>query len=157
MRYTPVLHAVARRLVGNDLASDVVQDSLMAAFRNLGKYRGDASFGTYLHGIVVNRCRRVGKRWSRPTLPSDALEDAAGNESGPAEVTESNDTYRLLEEAVLRLPLAYREALTLREFGGLGYEEVAEVLGVPMGTVRSRLARARAMLRDELSRVGVAP
>lgn len=156
-RFAPVLHAVARRLVGDDLAQDVVQDSLLAAFRNLGRYRGDATFSSYLHGIVVNRCRRVGRRVRPWHSSGEVLESTASSDAGPAELSENAELRHSVEAAVRGLPAPFRETLALREFGELGYDEIAQALGVPVGTVRSRLARARSMLRDDLKRAGVRP
>lgn len=156
-RHAPALHAVARRLVGEDLARDVVQDSLLAAYRSLRAFRGDASFGSYLHGIVVNRCRRVAPRWQRPSAPSEALALEASREPGPEAQAVASDTRARIEAALRTLPPRFREALALREFGGLSYEEIAEAVGAPVGTVRSRIARARGRMRDELERRGVRP
>jgi len=155
--HAAALHAVARRLVGNDLASDVVQDSLLAAFRSLRRFRGEASFGSYLHGIVVNRCRRVAPRWRRSAAPFDALAAEASPEPGPEAHAVASDTRARIEAALATLPLRYRESLALREFAGLSYEEIASATGVPLGTVRSRIARARGLMRDELERRGVRP
>ena len=156
-RHAPALHAVARRLVGDDLASDVVQDSLLAAYRSLQRFRGEASFGSYLHGIVVNRCRRVAPRWRRPTAPAEMLAAEASREPGPEARAVASDTRDRIEAALRSLPVRYREALALREFGGLSYEEIAEAVAVPVGTVRSRIARARGLVREELVRLGVQP
>jgi len=155
-RHAPSLHAVARRLVGDDLASDVVQDSLLAAYRSLRRFRGEATFGSYLHGIVVNRCRRVAPRWRR-SAHLDALDGEASPEPGPEAREVASDTRARIEAALATLPARYREALALREFAALSYEEIASAVGVPVGTVRSRIARARGLMRDALERRGVRP
>lgn len=156
-RHAASLHAVARRLVGDDLARDVVQDSLLAAYRSLGAFRGDASFGSYLHGIVVNRCRRVAPRWYRRSLPRETLDGEVSGEPGPEALAVASDTRARIEAALRSLPLRFREAVALREFASLSYEEIAAAMGVPVGTVRSRIARGRGLLRDELERKGVRP
>ncbi|MEJ2667393.1 MAG: sigma-70 family RNA polymerase sigma factor [Deinococcales bacterium] len=155
-RHAAALHAVARRLVGDALARDVVQDSLLAAYSSVDRFRGEASFGSYLHGIVVNRCRRLGRR-RRFAAPEAALLTEASREPGPEDRAVTSDTRRHIEAALATLPRRFREALALREFGELSYGEIAGVVGVPLGTVRSRIARARRLLRDELERRGVQP
>lgn len=151
--YAPRLHAVARRMVGDDLAADVVQDALLAAFRGLRGYRGAASFSTYLHTIVINRCRRLGPRQPRH-LP---LKEVAADGAGPLEMFEASLTREQIDTAFRALPDTFREALGLREFSGLSYAEIAEVLAVQEGTVKSRIARARKLLRAALEGAGVAP
>lgn len=152
-RYGARLHAVARRMVGDDLAADVVQDALLAAFRGLRGYRGAASFSTYLHTIVINRCRRLGPRQPKH-LPLREFESGGG---GPLEALEATLTREQIDRAFRALPDTFREALGLREFSGLSYAEIAEVLGVREGTVKSRIARARGLLRDALTASGMAP
>jgi len=152
-RYAPRLHAVARRMVGEDLAADVVQDAFLAAFRSLGRYQGTASFSTYLHTIVVNRCKRVGRR--RPQeLP---LAEVVSSRAGPEREAEATVTREGIERALHALPEAFREALSLREFYGLSYQEIAEVLDISEGTVKSRIARARSLLRNALEEAGIRP
>lgn len=157
-RYGPRLHAVARRMVGDDLAADVVQDAFLAAFRSLGGYRGTASFSTYLHTIVVNRCRRVGaRRREHMTLDEGVLPVPPDRVAAPERHAEASQTREAVEEALRALPPEFRETLALREFSELPYGEIAEVLGVSVGTVKSRIARGRALLRTALEQVGVRP
>ncbi len=151
-RYAPRLHAVARRMVGDDLAADVVQDGLLAAFKSLRNYRGAASFSTYLHTIVINR-RRLGPKQPQH-LP---LREVAGNRPGPHEVLEANIAREQIDSAFRALPDEFRETLGLREYSGLSYAEIAEVLGLQEGTVKSRIARARRLLKAALESAGVRP
>ena len=152
-RYAPRLHAVARRMVGDDLTADVVQDGLLAAFKSLRNYRGAASFSTYLHTIVINRCRRLGPKQPQH-LP---LREVAGNRPGPHEVLEANIVREQIDSAFRALPDEFRETLGLREYSGLSYSEIAEVLGLQEGTVKSRIARARRLLKAALESAGVRP
>jgi RNA polymerase sigma-70 factor (ECF subfamily) len=152
-RYAPRLHAVARRMVGDDLAADVVQDALIAAFRGLRGYRGAASFSTYLHTIVINRCRRLGPKVQHHLM----LREVESVSAGPVEVFEAGLTREQIEGAFRALPDPFREALGLREYSGLAYGEIAEVLGIQEGTVKSRIARGRRLLREALEREGVRP
>jgi len=154
-RHAARLHAVARRLVGPGDAPDAVQECLMTAYQGLPRFRGDARFSTYLHAILVRQCRRKARRLAR-SLPWPDGEMASGD-PGPVEHAERREVQRQVARAVARLPAPYREALVLRETAGLEYRDVARALGVPIGTVRSRIARARERLREAFERDGVAP
>ncbi len=152
-RYAPQLHAVARRMVGDDLAADVVQDGLLAAFKSLRNYRGAASFSTYLHTIVINRCRRLGPKQPQH-LP---LREVAGNRPGPHEVLEPTSPASRSTAPFGRSPTSSGRHWGCSEYSGLSYSEIAEVLGLQEGTVKSRIARARRLLKAALESAGVRP
>jgi RNA polymerase sigma-70 factor (ECF subfamily) len=124
-----------------DEAEDVVQEAFLRVFRSIGKFRGEASFYSWLYRIVVNLCRNHHRRAAtHPTLPLDEARAADGLREG--------DTARLHVEALLgRLSEALRVTLLLREVVGLSYAEIAEELEVPVGTGRSRLSAAREQFR----------
>lgn len=154
-RHAARLHGVARRLVPRDLVDDVLQEALWAAWSGLGRFRGEARFTTYLHAIVVRQCRRALRR-RRPwaALRHDAL---TAPTSGPREHAERALLSRAIEDALAALPRRWREVIVMRETAGLRYDEIASALGVPVGTVRSRLSRARVRLRELLEARGVTP
>jgi len=154
-RHAARLHAVARRLVGPSDAADSVQECLMTAYQGLSRFRGDARFSTYLHAILLRQCRRSARRRSRLVPWPDG--ELASDGLGPAEHTERRDVQRQVAEAIGLLPAPYREAFVLRASAGLEYQEIAHALGVPVGTVRSRISRARERLRDAFEREGVVP
>ena len=155
--YAPRLHAVARRMVGDDLAADVVQDAFFAAFKSLKRYRGSASFSTYLHTIVINGCKRaLKKRPKHMSLLEHGQHDPQDG-SDPSHQFERREARSQIDEAMGSLPDVFRETLSLREFSELSYSEIAEVLGIREGTVKSRIARARGLLRDKLEQMGVRP
>lgn len=123
-------------------AEDVAQEAFVRAFRGISGLRGETGFGPWLFQIVVRLCldRRRLARWGGEAR----LEDMAERPSPPSDIPDT----RLLIEALLdRLSPPLRAALVLREMEGLDYEAVAQVLGVPVGTVRSRLHAARAQFR----------
>ena len=125
-------------------AEDVAQEAFVQAFRHLGALRGDgAAFAPWLRRIVVRRCLEHLRRPARlREVPADETRD--WTESGSAARTDT----RLLVEALLdKLTPPLRAALVLRECEGMDYEEIADVLRVPVGTVRSRLHAARAQFR----------
>ena len=154
-RHAPRLHAVARRLVGPADAPDAVQECLMTAYQALPRFRGDARFSTYLHAILVRQCRRTARRLAR-SLPWPDGEFESGG-PGPAEAAERHEAQRQVAHAVAQLPPRVRGGLVLRESAALEYQDIARALGVPIGTVRSRIARARERLRAAFERDGVAP
>jgi RNA polymerase sigma-70 factor (ECF subfamily) len=124
-----------------DEAEDVAQEAFVLAFRNLSSFRGQGRFYTWLYAIIVRACleRKRSARRRYETL-SDPMVDIAAQ---PANTDE-----RLLVESLMeRLTPTVRAALVLRELEGLPYEEIAEVLRVPVGTVRSRINAARAQFR----------
>ncbi len=136
-----VVRLAAHVLRNPDEAEDAAQEAFVRAFRSLRGYSGRSSFYTWLYHIAVRVCldRRKLRRWTAETPLADEL---AG---GPREVAVD----RLVVEALLdRLSPPMRAALVLREMDGLEYGEIAEVLDIPIGTVRSRLSAARAQFRE---------
>jgi len=158
-RYQGRLYNVAIRLVDNaEDAADVVQDTFLSAFTALSSFKGDAEFFTWLYRIAFNTAISL-KRKKRPTVSLEA--GRAGGDGSidpddpseyirPGAALERTEEDRQLHAAMARLSYEHREALVLKDIEGLKYEEMAEILGVPVGTVRSRLHRARTELRDLL-------
>jgi len=149
-RHRDRLWAVALRTLGDrEEAADALQDALVSAYRAADRFRGDAAVTTWLHRIVVNACLdRVRRRTSRPTVPLP--------EEGPAEPAEpgdrmaERDTAIVVREALAALPADQRAALVLLDLQGHSVAEVARMLGVAEGTVKSRCARGRARLAVQL-------
>ncbi len=160
--YSGMVFSLAARLVGPADAEDVVQETFLRAWHGLERFRGESSLKTWLYAIALNRARaRHGTlaRLRAVFIPGKAREDdtfssldnAADPALSPEEVAVLAERRRRLREAIRALPDEFRMAVVLRDLEGLSYEEVAEVLGVPVGTVRSRLARGRALLKEKLS------
>jgi RNA polymerase sigma-70 factor (ECF subfamily) len=155
-RHAPRIHAVARRMVGAGLAPDVVQETFVAAYRSLGSFRGHAALTTWLHRIAVNQClRHLHRARTRPVITPGAEQPAAN--PLPHEQAEAGQFNAALERALDRLPVEFRLAFTLREIAGLDYREMAAVMRCRPGTVKSRLARARELLRRALRAQGYEP
>jgi len=146
-RHRDRLWRVALRTLGDpEDAADAVQDALLSAYRAAASYRGDAAVTTWLHRIVVNACLDLGRRRAvRPTVP---LEDA----SPPAvpDDTAARDTANDVVAALRRLPVEQAAALVLVDVEGFPVADAAEMLEVPVGTVKSRCARGRARLAELL-------
>jgi RNA polymerase sigma-70 factor (ECF subfamily) len=150
--YVDDVYSLARYLLGNTAdAEDAAQEAFLRAFRHFDTFRGVA-IKPWLFAILRNVCWSIRKSSARFAAPLDDDDDRAAplwsaeGETPEAEVLrqrDSTEVRRLLDE----LPLAFREVLVLREIDDLSYREIAEIVGVPVGTIMSRLARGRAMLR----------
>lgn len=160
--YSGMVFSLAARLVGPMDAEDVVQETFLRAWHGLERFRGDSSLKTWLYAIALNRARARHGTLSRLRAvftpgrtreddPFASLDDAADPANSPEENAVLTERRHRLREAMRALPDEFRTAVVLRDLEGLSYEEVAEVLGVPIGTVRSRLARGRALLKEKLS------
>jgi RNA polymerase sigma-70 factor (ECF subfamily) len=158
-RYAGMVYSLALRLAGDpDEAADLTQEVFLRIYRHLGTFRGRSSLKTWVYQVGLNQCRsRLGR--SRPDTQPLAEEGAEGARPlpdpgrGPESEALAADTGRRVGEALAALPLAFREAVVLRDLEGLGYEEIAALVGVPVGTVRSRIARGREQLRGLLGGV----
>lgn len=144
------------RMCGNEEdARDVLQDTLLAAFRNLRGFRGDAQLSTWLYQIARSYClkaRRRGVAEPERTEPLEKPEAAAvpSNEAAPDAQAHAREIGAVLQAAILSLSEAHREALILRDVEGLSAEEAARVIGIEVGALKSRLHRARMELRERL-------
>jgi RNA polymerase sigma-70 factor, ECF subfamily len=156
-RYAPRLHAVASRIVGREEAFDVVQDGFLNAYRAMGNFREEAQFSTWVHRIVLNcayaSLRRNPNARNDLEVPLEVISDQVT----PLEVAENRDLRSALERALQQIKPEFRETFTLVEFGRLDYAGVAEVLEVQVGTIKSRMSRAREALRAILEAEGFRP
>lgn len=165
--YRDRLYATALRLLGNaDDAAEVTQDALLRTFWKLTGFHGRARFYTWLYRITLNLCyRRLDHRRREPMLSPPAadpdepqtpqeerLPDPAAS---PRDAAASLETVVMVRQALATLPPRDFQILILREFEGLSYEEVAQTLRLPRGTVMSRLHRARLALAEQLKKLGV--
>lgn len=140
-----LMRAYAYRLLAGDmaLAEDALQDAYLKAFRNIGRFRRESAFATWLHRIVHNCCVDM-LRQRRDTSREDPdVPPAADHADGTVDRID-------VAAALAALPVDHRAVLVLVDAHGFDYRDAAEVLSVPVGTVRSRLARARAALRMSL-------
>lgn len=154
-----VLLRVARTLVGRPAdAEDLVQDTLLRAFRAIDRFDGRhprAWLLTILRNTNINRNRR--RRPSLLTDPDASAERDADPAAGPEEITVDTAFDSAVADALMALPAKFRRVVELIDLDGLSYAEAAEVLGVPVGTVMSRLHRARKRIRDRMAGSGLAP
>jgi len=151
------VYTLARYLMRNtDDADDAVQECYLRALRHFDSYRGPA-MKPWLLAILRNVCNAEFTRRARGEIPTDYAQDESVTEempmwqepqASPEKVILRQQDSATIRRLVTELPAPFREAIVLREINDLSYQEIAEVAGVPVGTVMSRLARARAMLRS---------
>ncbi|MFI0792040.1 RNA polymerase sigma factor SigM [Micromonospora rubida] len=161
-RHRDRLWAVALRTIGDrEEAADALQDALLSAHRAAARFRGDSAVTTWLHRIVVNACLdRIRRRQAHPTVPlPDGTHGPSTGGVEPAAPVQDHDTALVVRQALAGLPVEQRAALVLVDVQGYPVAEVAQILGVAEGTVKSRCARGRARLAVTLGhlRTGVVP
>jgi RNA polymerase sigma-70 factor (ECF subfamily) len=163
MAYQGIAYNVAYRIMGEaEAAADVCQEAFLSAFKNIRALRG-ASFKSWLLRIVTNACYdQLRYQQRRPSSSLEAI--VAGGEgddadhspwlvdrhAGPEEIAIGHELANLLQEGITNLPPDQRIVVVLSDVQGFGYQEIADITGISLGTVKSRLSRARAKLRDYL-------
>ena len=162
-RWERPIYALAYRVIGREEdARDVTQETFLRAFRGLAAFKGQAKFSSWLYRIALNLCRdwiRRKKRSPMATLPEDVeLEDLA-SDAGPAETVEDlvsrRELSELVEAAMARLPEEQRTAIILKEYHGMTFQEIADLQGCPLSTVKTRLYQGLSVLRRELRAANV--
>jgi len=158
LAYQQQVYNLAYRIMGDPAsAADATQDAFISAYRSLSRFRG-GSFKSYLLRIVTNRCYdELRRRKRRPVtsfedveIDEDANPMLVNGGENPEEYAERQEMARVLQAGIEALPPDQRIALVLSDVQGMSYEEIAEVMEVALGTVKSRLARGRSKLRDYL-------
>jgi RNA polymerase sigma-70 factor (ECF subfamily) len=149
-------------MLGNaETAEDIAQEVFVAAYKGLARFRGDSRFSTWLITITINRCRNQRQRAFRrkedrhqslhPVEADDQpMKEPLSTLDPPDAATHRREVAQRLESALATLSDEYREIIVLRDFQDLDYPDIAEILQIARGTVKSRLSRARAKLRDAL-------
>lgn len=154
-RHKDKAFTLAVRITGDRAeAEELVQDAFLRAYRNLEQFRGDARFSTWLYRIVYNVCMtRVSRRKPHAHTVSvdESLVDIADHdEPGADERLEDEEVQRMLVEEIQHLPEHYRTAITLFYLQEMSYEEMTDVLTLPLGTVKTNLFRGRNLLRQRV-------
>ena len=159
-RYEQKVYALCRRMCRDeDDALEAAQDAFLAVWRGIGGYRADAAFSTWLYRLATNACldrlRREKKRGGDVSLDdTESFVEPVDPAPRPEEQAEREETRRAVREALYALPDEYRAVLLLRETEQLSYAEIAEATGLELGTVKSRISRARLALRNYLTADG---
>jgi RNA polymerase sigma-70 factor, ECF subfamily len=156
-----------QRLIGRmvrdvDLVEDIAQETFIRAYRALAQFRGDAQFYTWLYRIAVNTAKKALMELKRdPTVSENSFKSADDDETSPLEnelttsetpeaLLASKEIAAMVNAAMEALPEELRQAITLREIEGLSYEEISDVMNCPIGTVRSRIFRAREAISERV-------
>jgi len=159
------VYGLLYRLTENsEEARDLTQETFLRAFQSIGQFRGESDLRTWIYRIAINQARNRWRWWRRrrrdATVSLDS-ENAHGNQplieslpserdKSPEQETLAHERERALRKALHSLSLSYRETVILRDIEGFTYEEIAQTLGINVGTVKSRLARGRQELRQRL-------
>lgn len=162
--YLQKVYVLAYRFMGNpEDASDLAQEALVRAFQAIGKFRQEASFKTWLFRIVANVCRDELRRQKRKrevsldepliiTNQGEIQRETADWSRSPEGIFEQKEQQKYLQKIIEGLPPEYRLVIIMRDIQSFSYQEIAEVLGCSLGTVKSRLFRARRVLREKLQK-----
>lgn len=159
VRYQNRVAGLLTRYVARDDIPDLVQESFIKAYRSLASFRGESAFYTWLYRIAVNTAKNhLAAQGRRPPKEDILAEDAEGYESGgqlreadtPENLVLSEELKRVVFDTIDSLPSELKTAITLRELDGLSYEEIAEAMLCPVGTVRSRIFRAREAIDQKI-------
>jgi RNA polymerase sigma-70 factor (ECF subfamily) len=157
---TRIMNLVCRFINDRDRAEEISQEVFLRVFRNRERYRKSGKFSTWIFTIAVNLTKNEirSRVRHRGTFSLDAMDEESGGQGVsfpdssplPDENLNANEIGRKVAEALQKIPARYREAVVLRDVEGLSYEEVGHILRIPGGTVRSRINRARLMLKERL-------
>ena len=155
-QYRDNVYRLAYRMCGNAYdADEAAQEAFVAAWRALPNFRGDAKFSTWLYRLTTNAAIDVMRREKRhQTVGDGEMIEVADDADSPQETVERTEQQEAVQEALATLSEEYREVLLLRYMEELDYAEIAEVLQLPSGTVKSRINRAKAALKAALLKSG---
>ncbi|RKY69183.1 MAG: RNA polymerase subunit sigma-24 [Candidatus Latescibacterota bacterium] len=160
-RYQARLLNFVYRFTGDrETARDIVQETFLRIYRKRKEYRSTANFSTWIFTIAGNLAKselRHRKRWHlipiNKETDQDILAEIANQSLGPNHMAEKKAIERHIQQAIEALPPKYREAVILRDIEGLPYEEIAQIVGCPVGTVKSRVNRGRLQLQNKLEQI----
>jgi RNA polymerase sigma-70 factor (ECF subfamily) len=165
VKYQKQIITLCVRLLGNEPdGEDAAQETFVKIYRNLNQFRGDCRFSTWIYTVAINTCRNMGQSWwNRMWKGSTKIDKPITDEDGKEGSCDLRDTRLLpskdfdrkyqaaaIKEALSKLPSIHRELIVLRDFKELRYEEIEAITGISLGTIKSRLARARTALQNEL-------
>ncbi|MGC8594800.1 MAG: RNA polymerase sigma factor [Candidatus Kryptoniota bacterium] len=166
--YQSKVAATVYSILGKDYVDEISQEAFVRAFTSIKSYRRDSSFYTYLIRITVNLCRdEIRKKKIRKFFTfteafsseskgddaNDATEQFSGEyDSNPATLYDSDETLVVIREEMEKLPAGLRTAITLRDIDELSYKEISKMLKITVGTAKTRVFRARQLLREQLTR-----
>ena len=157
-----IKNLISRFIKDNIEQEDVTQEAFIKAYRAIDRFRGESAFYTWLYRIAVNTAKNhlvaVGRRPPSQDMDVDETMEVRTVElltesSTPDAILENDELVEVIRDAVQNLPDELKQAITLREFDGLSYEDIASVMDCPIGTVRSRIFRAREAIEQAMERM----
>ncbi len=154
-----LVHSLEQSLGSREDALEAAQQAFVSGWQNLAKFRRDAAFYSWLYRIAINAARTARRRRRVATTSLDRLSDGgelatdSGTSAGPEQGVASAERVQLVRQALQSIAEEYRQPLVLREIDGMSYDEITSALEIPVGTVRSRIFRARQELTDRLKRL----
>ncbi len=164
-RFQDLVFNLSARLLGPDEAHDLSQEVFLQLYKKLGSFRREASLRTWIYRVVLNRAKNRQRSWRRREREMTAVNVEDAEREGTMELSavvgigiaplpdrllERKELGEILQEAIATLPFEQRTIVLLKDIEGLSYEEISRTLNVALGTVKSRLARARKVLRERL-------
>ena len=164
-RFQDLVFNLSARLLGPDEAHDLSQEVFLQLYKKLGSFRREASLRTWIYRVVLNRAKNRQRSWRRREREMTAVNVEDAERDGTMELSavvgigiaplpdrllERKELGEILQEAIATLPFEQRTIVLLKDIEGLSYEEISRTLNVALGTVKSRLARARKVLRERL-------
>lgn len=162
IKYQHKVAQIISKFVGNSAdVSDVAQEAFIKAYKAINNFRGESSFYTWLYRIVVNAAKTYlesnSKRKNHIDVDSEEFQsiDSQGvltSRESPDKIIESQELQQVILSAMNELPEELRQAIMLREVEGMSYEDMADLLQIPIGTVRSRIFRARQFIEEKMSK-----
>ena len=144
-----------------ELSQDITQEAFVKAYKSIDKFRGESSFYTWIYRIAINTAKNYFSNKSRgaETYNEDALDSALSdlsmNSDNPETLLAAEEMKDAVSQAFQNLPDEIRSTLSLREYDGLSYEEIAKVQNCPIGTVRSRIFKGRELINETFSKLGL--
>ncbi|MDI6705661.1 MAG: sigma-70 family RNA polymerase sigma factor [Bacillota bacterium] len=162
LMYQKQIYNLGYRMMGNEEdACDIAQEAFLRAYKSIGKFNLKSRFGTWIYRIAMNLCidelRKRKKAKLYPIVHNDNPEDKQYklvSDAGdlPEELVEKKETRLKVQQAINRLPEDHRTMIVLRDIQGRSYQEIADIMGLNLGTVKSRISRARYNLKEEIEK-----
>jgi RNA polymerase sigma-70 factor (ECF subfamily) len=161
-RYERKVYTIAYRYMGNpEDASDLAQETFLKVFKSIDKFRGESSFSTWIYRITANICKdelRKIKRKPQTSLDQEiwldegsVIRQVVDEKPTPDEAFEQKELWNYLQDLIANLSPEYRMVIVLRDINGYSYEEIAQITETSLGTVKSRLNRARKALSEQIN------
>ncbi len=151
-KFHPLVYSVVRGIMGNrDEVEDVAQEVFIKVYRKLATFRGEARLSTWIYRIARNEAINAAKRARPTTVQLDEAERLASSSPGPDRHLERRITAKLVEDLLSSLDEQYRVVLELRYMGEKSYAEIAEIMDIPIGTVKTYIHRGKTMLKQRLA------